>query len=86
MSRIYQKQGEIRIEPDTESTLHIVAGPSMKRPKVITIESYDYDVDGDVAVDEVDLWVTDIDPLINALLDMKRELINDYGPDIELLK
>jgi len=79
MKRIYQTKDQIRIEADTEGTLHIVAGPSMKRPKVITIEGIEYDEDGEHSINEVDLWVTDIDPLINALLDMKRELINDYG-------
>ena len=73
MNRIYQTKGEIRIE--AVDKLYVVAGPAAKRPLVITIEDY-FDEDG---IDEVTLWVADIDPLINALLDMKRELILEYG-------
>jgi len=74
MNRIFQTKDEIRIE--AADNLYVVAGPSSKRPLVITIEDhFDYD-DG---IDEVTLWAKDIDPLIDALLDMKRELILDYG-------
>lgn len=80
MNRIYQKQGEIRIEAETRDTFHIVAGPSTVRPKVITIEAITRERVMSIYDDDViDLWVTDIDPLINALLDMKRELLLEYG-------
>ena len=83
MNRIYQNRNEIRIEAETRGTLHVTAvgiptglktGQKFRRPKIITIEEFT-----DEGVDEFNLWVTDIDPLIDALLDMKRELINDYG-------
>jgi len=74
MNRIYQNRNEIRIEAETRGTLHVVAGPSTVRPTVITIEDFT-----DEGVDEVNLWVTDIDGVIDALLDMKREIILDYG-------
>jgi len=83
-ARIFQNKDEIRFE--ATDTLHVFVEDlscplTSYRPgrSVVTIQEFDEDEISACAPGQINMWASDIDALIDALLDLKREIKNATG-------
>ena len=79
-ARIFQNKDEIRFE--VTDTLHVfVENPLVYKPgkSVVTIQEFDEDEISACDPGQINMWASDIDALIDALLDLKREIKNATG-------
>ena len=74
-ARIFQNKDEIRFE--VTDTLHVSA--EILPFTVITIQEFDEDEISACDPGQINMWASDIDALIDALLDLKREIKNATG-------
>jgi len=79
-ARIFQNKDEIRFE--VTDTLHVfVEDLSCYRPgrSVVTIQEFNEDEISACDPGQINMWASEIDDLIDALLDLKREIKNATG-------
>ena len=79
-TRIFQNKDEIRFE--VTDTLHVfVENYLVYKPgkAVVTIQEFDEDEISACDPGQINMWKSDIDSLIDALLDLKREIKNATG-------
>ena len=79
-TRIFQNKDEIRFE--VTDTLHVfVENYLVYKPgkSVVTIQEFDEDEISACDPGQINMWSSDIDALIDALLDLKREIKNATG-------
>ena len=76
-TRIFQNKDELRFE--VTDTLHVDGYPHKSGKSVITIQEFDEDEISACDPGQINMWKSDIDALIDALLDLKREIKNATG-------
>ena len=76
MSTMIHSHDELRIE--ITDTMHIVIPKGKTPPGVVSIIEEDEDELSSLDPGELNLWVDDLQQLIDALLDAKREYRNMY--------
>ena len=79
-ARIFQNKDEIRFE--VTDTLHVFIENLLVHQSgkaVVTIQEFDEDEISACDPGQINIWKSDIDSLIDALLDLKREIKNATG-------
>ena len=78
--RIFQNKDEIRFEVTDTRHVFIENLPVHQSGKaVVTIQEFDEDEVSACDPGQINMWASEIDDLIDALLDLKREIKNATG-------